>query len=167
MTSDAVANSTWRGRFWRYAPLLFWIGVIFYLSGGGGSFTESSRYIKPILEFLFPSASPETIALYHGFLRKVAHPTVYGILALFAARAFLTSSKDVLRRMWFPAALLTALLIASLDEFNQSMLASRTGAMADIALDLAGAAVAALSLLILKRDRSTAEPDRPPPAQNS
>ena len=167
MSSDAVVTGNWRGRFRRYAPLLFWIGVIFYLSGTGGSFGESSRYIKPLLEFLFPSASPETIALYHAFLRKAAHPTVYGILSLFAARAFLTSSKAVLRRMWFPAALLAALIIASLDEFNQSMLASRTGAAGDVALDLAGAAVAALLLLVLRQRRSLAKPDRSSSVQNS
>ncbi len=139
----------------RYAPVLFWIGVIFYLSGGGGSFSETSRFIRPLLEFFFPGAPPETLALYHGIIRKLAHPTVYAILALLAVRAFFSSQNILLRRHFAIASMLLVVCVAGLDEFNQSFSAVRTGSIWDVLLDSIGGAVAiTLSILYLRRRSS-------------
>ena len=51
-----VQNSSlqkWREAVTVYAPLFLWIGVIFYFSSGQGSMAETSRFIRPLLEFLF------------------------------------------------------------------------------------------------------------------
>ena len=90
--------------FARYVPLILWIGVILFMSSGEASMAETSRFIRPLLEFLFPNASAATIDLYHGYIRKSAHFTEYGILALLAAAAFFRSSRPVLRNFWFVAA---------------------------------------------------------------
>lgn len=152
-----IHESKRRGRFFRYAPLLFWIGVIFYLSGGQGSFEQTSRFIRPLLEFFFPNASPETLSLYHIYVRKLAHPTVYAVLAVLAARAFVSSSKRLLNLRWPIAAIGLVILIAGLDELNQTFLTSRTGSPWDVVLDTIGGAVALIFCIFYFRRRSSAD----------
>ena len=59
----------------QYAPVVFWIAVIFFLSSDQGSMSQTSRFIRPLLEFLFPAAPEETLLIYHGYIRKAAHFT--------------------------------------------------------------------------------------------
>lgn len=130
-----------RGRVFRYAPLILWAGVVLYASTGAASMSETSRFVRPLLNFLFPSAPEETLQMYHGLIRKAAHLTEYAILAFFAARAFVDSSVNLLRDYWFAFAFLVVLLVACIDEFNQSFNAMRTGSAYDVALDCAGGAL--------------------------
>ncbi len=150
-SSKTRDQPNWRGRLSRYAPVLFWIGVIFYLSGGGGSFSETSRYIRPLLEFLFPTADAETLQLYHGYIRKLAHVAVYAVLGLLAARAFASSDKDTLRLRWPIAVIALVIAIALIDEFQQSFNNARTGALGDIALDTLGGLLAIAAFIILRK----------------
>lgn len=126
----------------RYLVLIVWIMFIFFLSSGNGSSEETSRFIRPLLEFLFPNASAEAIDLYHSMIRKLAHPTVYGILGFLAARAFAYHRQSKRRSAWFIPALTLAAAVAVIDEINQSFLPSRTGSPRDVILDLCGALVA-------------------------
>lgn len=116
----------------RYAPLVIWIGVILFLGSGQGSMTRTSIIIRPLLEFLFPSADELTLQLYHGYIRKLAHFTEYGVLAFLALRAFIGSATR------YVAALVLVALIASIDEINQSFEVSRTSSAWDVLLDIAG-----------------------------
>ncbi|MEP7214070.1 MAG: VanZ family protein [Acidobacteriota bacterium] len=123
-----------RERVIRYAPLLIWIGIIFFLSSNNGSMSETSLFIGPLLHFLFPNAPEATIQAYHGFIRKCAHFGVYFVLAVLAVRALRPMSP-----MWkFAVAIVMVAAIASLDEFNQSFEASRTSSAWDVALDCVG-----------------------------
>lgn len=135
---DKLQKSDWRGRFIRYAPLVFWIGLILFLSTGQASMSNTSRFIRPLLEFLFPNAPEELLIIYHGYIRKLAHVTVYAILAFWAARAFINSSQKILQQFWFACAFVLVLLVASVDETNQSFLDSRTGSIYDVLLDCFG-----------------------------
>jgi VanZ family protein len=139
------SNTTiWR-RVSLYAPLLIWIGVIFYLSGFGGSFDNTSKFIGPLLRYLFPEAPPETIAAYHFYIRKCAHFTAYAILACLTFRAYVEIEMRAV------AALATVLIVAVLDETNQTFTLSRTGAVGDVILDLAGGITAIVVLLMARR----------------
>lgn len=138
MAEVDIQKTDWRGRIIRYAPLILWIGLIMFLSTEQASMSNTSRFIRPLLEFLFPNAPEEILIVYHGYVRKLAHVTVYAILAFWAARAFLTSSQNLLRRVWFVFAFTLVLLVASIDETNQSYLDSRTGSIYDVLLDAAG-----------------------------
>ena len=109
-----------------YAPLLIWIFIVLGLGSGIGSMNETSRIIRPLLEFLFPSASPETLTIYHGYIRKLAHLSEYGLLAFLAIRALSATTVARLGKYRFALAVLIVLLVASLDEFHQSFEASRT-----------------------------------------
>jgi VanZ family protein len=93
---------------------------------------ETSRFIRPLLEFLFPSAPPETLALYHGYIRKLAHLAEYSILAILARRAFTHFRRPIL------LAIGIVILVAMADEFRQSFDPRRTGTPIDVIIDLVG-----------------------------
>lgn len=126
--------------------------MVFFLSTGQGAASETSRIIRPILEFLFPLATEETLRTYHGYIRKAAHFAEYAVMAFLAARAFSLSSVARLRTRPLLWAFVLVLLVAAADELNQSFLASRTGSFWDVLLDAAGgAAMIAVIWMIRKR----------------
>jgi len=152
MPADVKSISKRRERFIRYAPLFVWIGVIFFLSSGQASMPETSRFIRPLLEFFFPSATPETLTVFHGYIRKFAHLAEYAVVGFFAARAFSTSSTEIVRKHWIVLSLALIFLIAGLDEFNQSLNASRTGSIWDVFLDFAGGLAAVSFYYLIERN---------------
>jgi VanZ family protein len=93
--------------------------------------------LRPLIHWIAPAASDETIALVHAGIRKLAHLTEYAVLGALVVRA--------LEGPWSrPQIVLRALAIcaayAALDELHQRFVPSRTGAVLDVAIDLAGAA---------------------------
>ena len=143
---------TWRRRLWRYGPLVFWMGFIFFASTGQLSASNTSRFIRPLLLWLFPDISAEGLIFGHFIMRKMAHFVEYAVLALLAARAFLSSSHDALRRQWLFSSFALVAIYALFDEFHQSFVATRTGSIYDSLIDMAGGATA-LVLLFLWRAR--------------
>ncbi|HKP68375.1 MAG TPA: VanZ family protein [Pyrinomonadaceae bacterium] len=135
-----------REQFMLYAPLVIWIGVIFFLSSSQGSMNETSRIIRPLLEFFFPAASPETLTFYHGIIRKLAHVTEYAILGFLSMRAF-KAGQAIL------AASVILIGVASIDEINQSFNPARTGSAIDVLLDLAGGFTAVFIVALVRRVR--------------
>ena len=136
--NDKLQTSKWRGRLFRYAPLLLWISVIFYLSSSNGAMSNTSRFIRPLLEWLFPLTPEETLQIYHGYIRKFAHFAEYSALAFFASRAFWSSSIEIFRKYWFIFAFGLVVCIASIDEYNQSFNVLRTSSIYDVLLDASG-----------------------------
>lgn len=126
-----------------WAAPLAWMGVILWLSSDAGSAERTGRVLVPLLEWLLPGATPLQIDALHGLTRKVAHVTEYAILTALWFRAFVRG------RAWpAPAAAWAALglsvALACADEAHQSFLLMRTGSLADVALDSAGALAAAV-----------------------
>ncbi|MBC7798385.1 MAG: VanZ family protein [Pyrinomonadaceae bacterium] len=146
-----VEQQNRRGRLWRYAPLIFWLCVIAYFSSGNASMSNTSRVIRPILLFLIPDLDEISILTIQVFIRKTAHFITYFTLALLASRAFATSKITFLRRFWFAFAFLIMLITASLDEFHQSYLSTRTGSAYDVSLDSIGGATAILIYFVIKK----------------
>jgi VanZ family protein len=144
----------WRGRIIAYAPLILWIGVIFYLSSGYGSMSETSRFIRPLLKFLFPAAPEETLQIYHGYVRKCAHFSEYAILAFLGVRAFSRSSIAILCKYRYLLPFFLVASIACIDELNQSFEASRTGSVWDILLDISGCVAMIAVSWLLNRPQS-------------
>lgn len=155
MTNQKTLN--WRATIFRYAPLLLWIGVIFFLSSPEGSFSETSRIVGPLLNFFFPNMPEATKAIIHGYVRKTAHFTEYAVLAFLAARAFSGSASHILQKWRYILALILVAVIASLDELNQSFEASRTGSVWDVAIDISGGLVMIVVLWIFHSRKSNAQ----------
>jgi VanZ family protein len=151
MVETTLQKSVWRGRFFRYAPLILWIGVIFIASSNTGSMSNTSRFIRPLLEFLFPNTPEEMLVVYHGYIRKFAHFAEYFGLAFFAARAFYGSSNKWLHKFRFVFALVLIVLVAAADETNQSFLASRTSSIYDVLLDSLGGLTMILLFAAVKK----------------
>jgi VanZ family protein len=114
---------------------------------------NTSRIIRPLVLWLFPGTSEEKIYAIHYVVRKIAHFTEYAILGFLAARAFSTSSGELLRRRWFILALLLIVLYALLDEYHQSFEPSRRASIYDSMIDSAGGLAA---LLVYRRRRNRA-----------
>ena len=100
--------------------------------------SQTSRFIRPLLEFLFPAAPEETLQLYHGYIRKAAHFAEYAILAFLALRAFTLSSSQILLRLRYLVPIALVAMVASADEFSQSFRPARSGTAWDALLDISG-----------------------------
>lgn len=146
-----LEKSKRRGRILRYAPLILWAGAVFLASSTTGSMSNTSRIIRPLLEWLFPHTPEDVLTLYHGYIRKFAHFFEYAVLAFFASRAFWSSSVDILRRFWTIFAFLFVLTISSIDEYNQSFNTARTGSIYDVLLDCTGGITMIFCLWLLKK----------------
>lgn len=154
MISDAISKINWRGRFFRYAPLIFVAAIILFASTTQASMSETSRFIRPLLEFLFPNSPDRTLITYHQYIRKFAHFAEYAGLGFFASRAFWNSGKEALGKYWHLIAFIVVIIIASIDELNQSFNPTRTGSIYDVLLDLFGGSVMITLLLVYKRLRN-------------
>ena len=124
--------------FWLYAPLIIWIGGIFYFSSNKGSMTRAAPYFVPLLNLLFPRADSEHLNIYHRVARKLGHFFGYATLALLASIVFYNSSLILAARFWHIFAFALVLTVAATDEFRQSFSQERVGSLADVALDCAG-----------------------------
>lgn len=113
--------------------------------------SNTSRIIRPLLEFLFPNTPEDILIIYHGYIRKFAHFAEYAVLAFFASRAFLPSSQSILRRFWWAFAFLFIAFVASVDEYNQSFNPARTSSPYDVLIDCAGGAAMILFFLLFTR----------------
>ena len=121
-----------------------WIAVILGFSSDRFSAESTSRFLEPLLRWIFPAMSADTQQLLHALVRKGAHAFEYALLAALAYQALRESSTR-----WRSAGLALALVVtvAVADETHQAMSAARSGSAADVTLDVAGGA-AALFLLV-------------------
>ena len=104
----------------------------------------------------------EKFNFWHHILRKTGHVLGYGILSVLLFRAWkVTLPENGLRWSWrwtYLAFFCTA-LVATLDEWHQSYLPSRTGTYRDVILDSAAAIAAQLLLyFIVRSSKSLAIP---------
>lgn len=133
-----------------WLPVVAWMVFINPLNTGLTA-GNTSRIIIPILTWLMPNASIETITLYHTAIRKTAHFLEYAFLVFLLFRA-IGAGRSVRRPGWVIAAGVIALAYAGLDEFLQSMIASRTGSPYDWLIDSAGV-LCAMGLVSVKKDK--------------
>jgi VanZ family protein len=116
---------------------------------------NTSHWLFPLWVRLFGPISPAYWNEVHHLIRKTGHFVGYGLVSL----SFFYSWRQTLHRMavqhwtlWRRAsvlAVLCTLLIASLDEYHQSFIPSRTSSMFDVGIDLCGAIVFQLILLVI------------------
>ena len=96
-------------KYW--LPSLFWMSMIFWMSTGTFSADHTSRFIGPLLHFLFSSLPEPDIERLHGLIRKAGHFSEYFILGLFFFRGIRGNSPQRWRLRW---ALTTILAAATL-----------------------------------------------------
>lgn len=138
------------GTISRYLPLIAWMAFISFASTGNFSAGNTSRIIGPLVLWLFPNTSPETMLVIHAVTRKIAHLAEYALLGILAARAFRGSPLQGLRERWFLTSLVLVIVYALIDEYHQSFVPSRTGTIYDSLIDIGGG-LAAL-VIVSRRD---------------
>lgn len=121
-----------------YLPLITWLAFISFASSDNFNAANTSRIIGPLILWLFPNTSPETLAVVHFITRKIAHFTEYAILGFLAARAFRTSPQPAINRRWFLICVALVVVYALLDEYHQSFVPSRTASIFDSLIDMSG-----------------------------
>ena len=130
---------------------ILWLIVIFLESSNLGSSSTTGRILYPLFHFLF-GMDHAHFQHWHFYIRKGGHVFGYGLLSILLFRAFretlpsIESVKWTFR--WATIAVLGTAIVASLDEWHQSYLPSRTGTPRDVLLDTC-AAIAAQILLFL------------------
>ena len=140
-----------------WGPPIAWMALILIASSDLMSAEHTSRFIGPVLRWMFPDIAAEQVTAVQFYVRKTAHVIEYAILGVLLMRALAAGVKmvapgDVV------VALVVALLCAGTDEFHQSLVRSRTGSPFDVMLDLAGAYLGVITYLLVRRRTA------PPPA---
>jgi VanZ family protein len=135
---------------------ILWLILIAIESSALLSAHNTSRILYPLLHFLF-GMDWEHFEVWHFFIRKSGHVVGYATLSalLFRAwRATLPAMSDVKwTPRWATIAILGTALVASLDEWHQSFIPSRTGRWQDVVLDTCAGVGAQLLILVWMRQR--------------
>ena len=119
------------------------MAAIFWFSTGEFSAENTGSVLQPLLRWLFRGLTEPQIAAAHGVIRKLAHFSVYAVLATLWFLALNRERRwSAPRAAW--GALLVAIVWAFLDELHQAFEPSRTASAADVALDSAGALAASM-----------------------
>jgi VanZ family protein len=117
---------------------ILWLIVIAIESSALLSAHNTSRILYPILHFLF-GMDWERFEVWHFFIRKSGHVVGYAILSILLFRAWRATLPAMSNARWAPRwatiAILGTILVASLDEWHQSFIPSRTGRWQDVVLD--------------------------------
>ncbi len=130
---------------------ILWLIVIAIESTTYLSSHNTSRILYPLLHFLF-GMDLARFEHWHFYIRKGGHVFGYGMLSILLFRAWretlpvVSGARWTLR--WTTLAVLGTALVASLDEWHQSFIPSRTGTPWDVLLDTC-AGIAAQILLFL------------------
>jgi VanZ family protein len=135
LTSERHTGVLWL-EYW--IPLLVWVLLTQVLSSDSFSYDETERVFAPLLSFVFPDWSPERIDLAHQTIRKMSHVLEFSVMGMLAYRA------SRLDRTALDAVLMSGafiLLVATTDEFHQSMTISRTASTVDVGYDCIGGVV--------------------------
>ena len=141
-------------KYW--LPALIWMALIFSASADSHSYEHSSRFIEPLLRWLFPHLSETYVHDIHELFRKCAHLTEYAVLALVFWRAVRKPIKNDPRPWnWREGrfAMLLVILYAASDEFHQLFVPGRDAAVRDVFIDTVGGAAGLLALWTLGRWR--------------
>jgi VanZ family protein len=140
-------------KYW--LPVLIWMALIFTGSSDSHSYEHSSRFVEPLLRWLFPQMSQDNIEEIHHLIRKCGHLAEYAILALLLWRALHLSKNNLPPWSWpkVGGTLLIVFIYAASDEFHQIFVPTRTPLVSDVLIDTAGGAIGLLALWIFSRWR--------------
>jgi VanZ family protein len=143
--------------FWKaWVAAVLWLIVIAIESTAWLSSHNTGRILYPLFHFLFGMDMPH-FEVWHFYIRKGGHVVGYAILSILAFRAWRETFPAVGNPRWTirwaSIAVLMTALVASLDEWHQSFIPTRTGRWQDVVLDTC-AGIGAQFLLLLLRIRA-------------
>ena len=125
---------------------MLWTGLISLESTGFFSAQNTGRVLYTLLTRLFGEINLHDFLIFHYYLRKTGHVVGYGVLSLLLLRGWRATFGHA-HALFGRTALLSWLgtvFVASMDEWHQSYIPSRTGSWRDVVLD----SVAGLGFLL-------------------
>jgi VanZ family protein len=149
---------------WReWTAAVLWLILIAIESTPWLSAKNTGHALYQLLVSFFGPVSASSVSVANNVLRKVGHVAGYGILSwlLFRAwRATLGSYRAVAWALsWSVIAFFMTAAVASLDEWHQTLLPSRTGRLHDVILDSASGLAVQILLFLILRKRGAAVAD--------
>ena len=138
-----------------WLPSFIWLAVIVLESSNLGSSEHTSRILYPIFHYLF-GMGPQRFEILHVILRKTGHFVGYATLSILLFRSWRGTFPRLSTRwcrQWAMLAFVCTALVASLDEFHQTFLPSRTGMFRDVVLDSSAALIAQIVIFAILRKR--------------
>ena len=146
-TNVPVRPPIWKS----WLAALLWLGLIAFESTNALSAAKTSRILYPLLHFLL-GLDPARFLTWHFILRKTGHVIGYAVLSLLFYRAWKVTipipGNPGWSITWARIAFTMTALVASLDEWHQTFLPSRTGTIWDVVLDSCAALVAQILLYL-------------------
>jgi len=137
-----------------WIALILWLIVITIESTTYLSSDNTGRFLYPMLHFLF-GVDRAGFEPWHVFIRKSGHVFGYGLLSILLFRAWretlpsTTGARWTIR--WSSIAILGTALVASLDEWHQTYIPTRTGTIRDVILDTCAGIAAQLAIFLFQR----------------
>jgi VanZ family protein len=128
-------------------PAAIWVCLIACESTDYFSSDRTGAMLYKLVVSIFGPVNLEEFFIVHHYLRKTGHVIGYGILSLLLLRGF-RATFGAGREMFFRTASLSwlgTLFVATMDEWHQSYIPSRTGTPWDVLLD----SIAGLAFLLL------------------
>jgi VanZ family protein len=142
----------------KWIAAILWIGVICIESTDLMSSKNTGSFIYSLLAPFWPTIDPIKFGEFHAVLRKVGHFVGYGILSFLLFRAWRATIKRGVQWtiLWSAVSFSMTAVVASLDEWHQTFLPSRTGTYKDVLLDSAAALCVQVLLFLLFFRRAAA-----------
>ncbi len=134
--------------------LIVWMGLIFCFSAQNAteSSTVSIGLMENVIKFFAPNISPSSlesiISVWHFFVRKGAHFSIFAILGIFSFLSVVTYEKLNLFIRFLISAFISIGYAAS-DEYHQTFVSGRSGEIRDILIDSSGAILGIFISLII------------------
>ncbi len=140
-------------KMWVAAGL--WIIVIVIESSNLFSSEHTGHWLYPIFHFL-TGVTALHFEVWHTYIRKTGHFVGYFVLSCLLFRAWKATLPQTAAwaLRWAGIALFMTAFVASMDEWHQTYLPSRTGSLHDVFLDSFAALVAQLVIMAWLRGRA-------------
>jgi len=141
LTTDlAVSRPNLLRAWW---PAVVWIVLITFESTDYFSAEHTGSLLYMLLTRVFGDINFHDFLVFHHYLRKTGHVVGYGMLGLLLLRGWRVTFSQAHAMLWRTSLLawLGTAFVASMDEWHQSYIPSRTGTWKDAVLDSAAAFV--------------------------
>ena len=137
---------------WAYwVPLLVWICLSQLFSSDAFSYSESSRFIVPILTAVFSGWSVEQIEVVHGVFRKIGHVFEFFVMGVLTYRT-VRLSQDAMSAIVISG--MCVLCAAALDEVHQMWTLYRGPSPVDVGYDFLGTTLGIWLFSVVDRKRA-------------
>jgi VanZ family protein len=135
-----------------WTAAVLWLALIAVESTNLLSASNTSRILYPIFHF-FTGVDPVRFVLWDYYIRKIGHFVGYFGLSVLLFRAWRATlpfaSPSRWSMQWARISFFMTALVASLDEWHQTYLTSRSGSLHDVLLDSSAALMAQILIFLL------------------